>query len=90
MLTPRPGLDGGGIEARSVVPYAERQRVRFGRLRERRTFATAVLLGIALHALAHVPLIASGGLAIGVSGMVVAAIGFPAMAYLYERGSNTI
>jgi len=62
----------------------------FRRLRQGRTFTSAVLIGIVLHALAHVPLIATGGIALGLSGVAVAAIGFPAMAYLYERGSNTI
>jgi len=55
----------------------------FRRLRAGRTFTTAVLIGILLHALAHVPLIATGGIAVGLSGVAVAAIGFPAMAYLY-------
>jgi membrane protease YdiL (CAAX protease family) len=62
----------------------------FRRLREGHTFTRAVLIGIGLHALAHVPLIATGGIALGLSGVAVAAIGFPALAYLYERGSNTI
>ncbi len=62
----------------------------FRRLREGRTFHSAVLIGIALHTLAHVPLIAAAGIAVGLAGIVVAALAFPAMAYLYERGSNTI
>ena len=62
----------------------------FGRLRRGRTFWKAVLIGIALHTLAHVPLMATAGIAVGLSGMVVAALAFPAMAYLYERGANTI
>src|SRR5215208_1546611 len=44
----------------------------FRRLREGRTFHSAVLIGVALHTLAHVPLIAAAGIAVGLAGIVVA------------------
>jgi membrane protease YdiL (CAAX protease family) len=62
----------------------------FRHLREWYTFRRAVLLGILLHAAAHLPILATAGVAVGLSAVLVAAATFPPYAYLFERGSNTV
>lgn len=62
----------------------------FRHLREGRTFRRAVLLGIVLHAAAHLPILASVGVVVGVSAVLVAVATFFPYAYLYERGRNTV
>jgi len=62
----------------------------FRRLREGRTFRRAVLLGIALHAVAHLPILAVAGVVVGLSAVLVSVATFPTYAYLYERGRSTV
>lgn len=62
----------------------------FRHLREGRTFRRAVLLGIALHAAAHLPILLTVGVVIGLSAVLVAVATFLPYAYLFERGRNTV
>ena len=62
----------------------------FQHLREGRTFRRAVLLGIVFHAAAHLPIMASVGVVVGASAVLVAVATFFPYAYLFERGRNTI
>ena len=62
----------------------------FRHLREGRTFRRAVLLGIVLHAAAHLPILATAGVIVGLSAVLVSVATFPPYAYLYERGRNTV
>jgi membrane protease YdiL (CAAX protease family) len=62
----------------------------FRHLREGRTFGRAVLLGIVLHAAAHLPILAIAGVVVGLSAVLVSVVTFPPYAYLFERGRNTV
>ena len=62
----------------------------FRHLREGRTFRRAVLLGIVFHAVAHLPILASAGVVVGLSAVLVAVATFAPYAYLFERGRNTV
>jgi len=62
----------------------------FRRLREGRSFATAVWLTMPLVAAAHVPILLALGPAVGVGAMLVAAVTAPPLSLLYEWGRQTI
>jgi membrane protease YdiL (CAAX protease family) len=62
----------------------------FRYLRQGRGFWHAVLLGMALHALAHLPILATAGVAVWLGASFTALATFGPLAYLYERGRNTI
>jgi len=62
----------------------------FRHLREGHAFRRAVLLGIVFHAAAHLPILASAGVVVGLSTVLVAAATFTPYAYLFERGRNTV
>jgi membrane protease YdiL (CAAX protease family) len=62
----------------------------FQHLRQGRTFCRAVLLGIVLHAAAHLPILAVAGVVVGLSAVLVAVLTFPPYAALFERGRSTI
>lgn len=62
----------------------------FQHLREGRSFRRAVLLGIVLHAAAHLAILVSVGVVIGLSAVLVSVATFPPYAYLFERGRNTV
>jgi membrane protease YdiL (CAAX protease family) len=62
----------------------------FRHLREGRTFRRAVLLGIVLHAAAHLPILATAGVVVGLSAVLVSVATFPTYAYLFERGRDTV
>lgn len=62
----------------------------FRHLREQSTFRRAVLLGILLHAAAHIPVIFTAGAAVGLAAVLVAACTALPFAYLFERGRGTV
>jgi membrane protease YdiL (CAAX protease family) len=62
----------------------------FQHLRQGRTFRRAVLLGIVLHAAAHLPILAIAGVVVGLSAVLVAVLTFLPYAALFERGRNTV
>ena len=62
----------------------------YRRLREGRSFGTAVWLTMPLVAAAHVPILLSLGPAVGLGAMVVAAVTALPFSYLYEWGRRTI
>ncbi len=62
----------------------------FRRIREGRTFASAVLLTMPLIAVTHIPIVLSMGPLVGGAAVVVAAITCLPLAYLWECGGRTI
>jgi membrane protease YdiL (CAAX protease family) len=62
----------------------------FRHLRQGRSFPRAVLLCLPLHAAAHIPIIATGGLAIGLGAIAVALAHWFPFCYVFERGRNTV
>jgi membrane protease YdiL (CAAX protease family) len=64
--------------------------VAFRRLREGRSFAAATAWTMPLIAAAHVPIVLTGGPAVGISAMAIAAVTAVPLAYLYETGRNSV
>jgi membrane protease YdiL (CAAX protease family) len=62
----------------------------FRRLREGRTFKTAVLWTMPLMAATHLPIILTLGWTVGLSAMLVAAVTSLPLSYLYETGGHTL
>jgi membrane protease YdiL (CAAX protease family) len=62
----------------------------FRRLRAGHSFGRAVLLGTALAAAAHLTIILSAGIVVGLLAVVVSVLTFLPFATLFERGRNTI
>lgn len=62
----------------------------FRRLRERSSFAGAVLRTRPLVAVTHLPIFVSSGAAVGLAALVVAAVTSLPLAYLVEKGRGTI
>ncbi len=62
----------------------------FRRLRQGRSFRSAVLLSMPLIAATHLPVIATSGLVVGVAAMLVAAVTSLPLARLFELGGNTL
>jgi membrane protease YdiL (CAAX protease family) len=62
----------------------------FRHLRRGRSFWRAVALGMVVHAASHLPILATAGVAVWAAASVVALASFPPLAYLFERGRNTL
>jgi len=62
----------------------------FRRLRTGRSFGGAVLWTMPLVAVAHLPILVSSGVAVGLAALAVAAVTAVPFAYLFETGRNTI
>ena len=62
----------------------------YRRLREGRSFPTAVLWTMPLVAVAHVPIVINSGLVVGVAALTVAAATSVPLAYLFDTGRATI
>jgi membrane protease YdiL (CAAX protease family) len=62
----------------------------FRHLRRGRSFRRAVVLGMVVHAASHLPILATAGVAVWAAASVVALASFPPLAYLFERGRNTL
>jgi len=62
----------------------------FHRLRRVYTFRKAVTLGTLLAAAAHLPILATAGLVVGLLAILVAALTFLPFAVLFERSRNTL
>jgi membrane protease YdiL (CAAX protease family) len=62
----------------------------FRRLREGRSFRSAVWLTMPLIAATHLPIVVDLGLAIGLGAMLVAAVTALPLSHLYEGGRNTL
>jgi len=62
----------------------------FARLRDHRSFATAVWLSVPLIALTHTPMVVTDGWVVGTLATLTAAITCWPMAYLWERGGHTV
>jgi membrane protease YdiL (CAAX protease family) len=62
----------------------------FGHLREGRTFRRALLLATLVFAVAHLPMLATNGPAVGTAGLLLAVVASLPFVWLYERGGATI
>jgi membrane protease YdiL (CAAX protease family) len=62
----------------------------FGHLREGRSFRRALLIGTLLAAVAHLPILVTTGVVVGLTSILVSVLTFAPFAVLYERGKRTI
>ena len=85
-----PLLALGVLAMNGVAEEALYRGYLYRHLRQGRSFGRAVALGMVVHAASHLPILPTAGVAVWAAASVVALANFPPLAYLFERGRNTL